>query len=107
GRRAVPRLAGEDPAGRGPRRRTGGPGAADEEPGRWGGAAACGALAGPGALLPPLPRRGGGHGRGGDVLSSGLLQIHDPLKPKGQAIGIDLGTTHSLVAAVIQGKPSC
>ncbi|HLT29156.1 MAG TPA: Fe-S protein assembly chaperone HscA [Myxococcaceae bacterium] len=40
-------------------------------------------------------------------MSSGLLQIHDPLKPKGQAIGIDLGTTHSLVAAVIQGKPSC
>ncbi len=36
---------------------------------------------------------------------SGFLQIHDPLKPKGVAVGIDLGTTNSLVAAVIQGKP--
>jgi molecular chaperone HscA len=35
----------------------------------------------------------------------GLLQIHDPLKPRGHAVGIDLGTTNSLVAAVIDGKP--
>ena len=38
---------------------------------------------------------------------SGFMQIHDPLKPKGHAVGIDLGTTHSLVASVIQGKPTC
>jgi len=37
----------------------------------------------------------------------GLLQIHDPLKPKGHAVGIDLGTTNSLVASVINGKPKC
>jgi len=37
----------------------------------------------------------------------GFLQIHDPLKPKGHAVGIDLGTTNSLVAAVINGKPTC
>ncbi len=37
----------------------------------------------------------------------GYLQIHDPLKPKGRAVGIDLGTTHSLVAAVVNGKPVC
>ena len=37
----------------------------------------------------------------------GLLQIHDPLKPRGHAVGIDLGTTNSLVAAVISGKPRC
>jgi len=36
----------------------------------------------------------------------GFLQIHDPLKPKGHAVGIDLGTTNSLVAAVINGKPT-
>nr|WP_227027127.1 Fe-S protein assembly chaperone HscA [Corallococcus soli] len=35
------------------------------------------------------------------------MQIHDPLKPKGHAVGIDLGTTHSLVASVAQGKPRC
>ncbi|OJH38506.1 Fe-S protein assembly chaperone HscA [Cystobacter ferrugineus] len=35
------------------------------------------------------------------------MQIHDPLKPKGHAVGIDLGTTNSLVAGVIQGKPRC
>jgi|CXWL01.1.fsa_nt_gi molecular chaperone HscA len=40
-------------------------------------------------------------------MSGGFLQIHDPLKPKGHAVGIDLGTTHSLVAAVINGKPRC
>ncbi len=40
-------------------------------------------------------------------MSNGYLQIHDPLKPKGQAVGIDLGTTNSLVAAVVQGKPHC
>ena len=38
---------------------------------------------------------------------NGYLQIHDPLKPKGHAVGIDLGTTNSLVAAVIHGKPQC
>lgn len=37
----------------------------------------------------------------------GLLQIHDPLAPKGHAVGIDLGTTNSLVASVIDGKPVC
>jgi molecular chaperone HscA len=36
---------------------------------------------------------------------SGVLHIHDPKKPRGHAVGIDLGTTHSLVAAVIGGKP--
>ncbi|RKH54306.1 Fe-S protein assembly chaperone HscA [Corallococcus llansteffanensis] len=39
--------------------------------------------------------------------NNGLLQIHDPLKPKGHVVGIDLGTTHSLVASVSQGKPRC
>src|SRR5215469_7963936 len=38
-------------------------------------------------------------------MPGGLLQIHDPLKPRGHAVGIDLGTTNSLVAAVIDGKP--
>jgi molecular chaperone HscA len=38
-------------------------------------------------------------------VSTGFLQIRDPKKPRGQAVGIDLGTTHSLVAAVIQGRP--
>ncbi len=38
---------------------------------------------------------------------TGYLQIHDPLKPKGYAVGIDLGTTNSLVASVVQGKPRC
>ncbi|MFL5350335.1 MAG: Fe-S protein assembly chaperone HscA [Hyalangium sp.] len=38
---------------------------------------------------------------------NGYLQIHDPLKPKGYAVGIDLGTTNSLVASVIHGKPQC
>jgi molecular chaperone HscA len=38
-------------------------------------------------------------------MAGGLLQIHDPLKPRGHAVGIDLGTTNSLVAAVIDGKP--
>ncbi|MCL2013248.1 MAG: Fe-S protein assembly chaperone HscA [Cystobacterineae bacterium] len=40
---------------------------------------------------------------------SGLLQIRDPQKPlpPAPAIGVDLGTTHSLVAVVTQGKPSC
>jgi len=38
---------------------------------------------------------------------SGLLQISEPQKPPVQAIGIDLGTTHSLVAAVSRGRPSC
>ncbi|MHA7629521.1 Fe-S protein assembly chaperone HscA [Corallococcus sp. M7] len=39
--------------------------------------------------------------------NNGYLQIHDPLKPKGHVVGIDLGTTHSLVASVSQGKPRC
>ncbi|MGZ6140704.1 MAG: Fe-S protein assembly chaperone HscA [Myxococcaceae bacterium] len=38
-------------------------------------------------------------------MPGGLLQIHDPLKPRGHAVGIDLGTTNSLVAAVVEGKP--
>ena len=38
-------------------------------------------------------------------MAGGLLQIHDPLKPRGHAVGIDLGTTNSLVAAVLEGKP--
>ncbi|RJS19227.1 Fe-S protein assembly chaperone HscA [Corallococcus sp. H22C18031201] len=38
---------------------------------------------------------------------NGYLQIHDPLKPKGYAVGIDLGTTNSLVASVVHGKPQC
>ncbi len=37
----------------------------------------------------------------------GYLQIHDPLRPQGAVVGIDLGTTNSLVAAVINGKPRC
>ncbi len=37
----------------------------------------------------------------------GFLQIHDPLKPKGHVVGIDLGTTNSLVAGIINGKPRC
>jgi molecular chaperone HscA len=41
------------------------------------------------------------------VSKNGYLQIHDPLKPKGYAVGIDLGTTNSLVASVVQGKPRC
>jgi molecular chaperone HscA len=40
-------------------------------------------------------------------MTGGLLQIHDPLKPKGQVVGIDLGTTNSLVAAVVHGVPIC
>jgi molecular chaperone HscA len=40
-------------------------------------------------------------------MSGGLLQIHDPLRPRGPVVGIDLGTTNSLVAAVVQGKPRC
>ncbi len=40
-------------------------------------------------------------------MPGGLLQIHDPLKPRGHAVGIDLGTTNSLVAAVMDGKPRC
>ena len=34
----------------------------------------------------------------------GLLQIHDPLRPAGHAVGIDLGTTNSLVATVVNGR---
>jgi molecular chaperone HscA len=40
-------------------------------------------------------------------MSGGLLQIHDPLRPKGPVVGIDLGTTNSLVASVLQGRPAC
>jgi molecular chaperone HscA len=36
----------------------------------------------------------------------GFLQIHDPLRPAGHVVGIDLGTTNSLIASVIQGKAS-
>lgn len=39
--------------------------------------------------------------------SRGLLQIHEPLKPRGQAVSIDLGTNNSLVAGVLHGKPHC
>ncbi len=38
---------------------------------------------------------------------NGFLQIHDPMRPKGRAVGIDLGTTNSLVAAVVHSKPTC
>ncbi|MCL2179259.1 MAG: Fe-S protein assembly chaperone HscA [Proteobacteria bacterium] len=40
---------------------------------------------------------------------SELLQIREPKKPSPptQAVGIDLGTTHSLVATVAQGQPTC
>jgi molecular chaperone HscA len=37
----------------------------------------------------------------------GFIQIHDPLKPKGHVVGIDLGTTNSLVAAMINHRPKC
>jgi molecular chaperone HscA len=37
----------------------------------------------------------------------GFLQIHDPLKPQGFVVGIDLGTTNSLVAAMVAGQPRC
>ncbi|HCF57413.1 MAG TPA: Fe-S protein assembly chaperone HscA, partial [Myxococcales bacterium] len=37
---------------------------------------------------------------------SGLLQIADPLK-KSTPVGIDLGTTNSLIARVVDGKPQC
>src|SRR5690606_36370754 len=35
-----------------------------------------------------------------NMAESGLLQIRDPRKPHGKPVGIDLGTTHSLVAYV-------
>jgi molecular chaperone HscA len=34
----------------------------------------------------------------------GFLQIHDPLRPAGHVVGIDLGTTNSLIASVISGR---
>jgi molecular chaperone HscA len=37
---------------------------------------------------------------------SGLLQVGDPLK-RGTPVGIDLGTTHSLVARVVGSRPEC
>jgi molecular chaperone HscA len=38
---------------------------------------------------------------------NGFLQIHDPLRPQGHVVGIDLGTTNSLVATVRKGKAIC
>jgi len=40
-------------------------------------------------------------------LPGGLLQIFDPRAGSGQAVGIDLGTTNSLVAVVRDGQPVC
>ena len=37
----------------------------------------------------------------------GLLQILDPMAGRGLAVGIDLGTTNSLVALVENGRPRC
>ncbi|MHB1846995.1 MAG: Fe-S protein assembly chaperone HscA [Deltaproteobacteria bacterium] len=37
----------------------------------------------------------------------GLLQISDPKAGKGRPVGIDLGTTNSLVAALSDGRPRC
>jgi molecular chaperone HscA len=39
--------------------------------------------------------------------AGGLLQIFDPRAGSGLAVGIDLGTTNSLVAMVADGKPRC
>src|SRR5512144_244560 len=65
-------------------------------PRRWPG---CGTTTGS-SRRPRAPTR-----RRPSVMAGGLLQIHDPLKPRGHAVGIDLGTTNSLVAAVVDGKP--
>src|SRR5262249_30239080 len=61
------------------------------------------------ALHPPLPRRGERHrGRALPLVTSinamSLLEIFDP-KPRPRPIGIDLGTTNSLVARVRDGRP--
>jgi molecular chaperone HscA len=40
-------------------------------------------------------------------LFGGLLQIADPAAGKGRPVGIDLGTTNSLVAVVDGGRPRC
>jgi len=37
----------------------------------------------------------------------GLLQIADPAAGKGRPVGIDLGTTNSLIAVVEGGRPKC
>jgi molecular chaperone HscA len=37
----------------------------------------------------------------------GLLQIADPAAGKGRPVGIDLGTTNSLIAIVEDGRPRC
>jgi molecular chaperone HscA len=42
-----------------------------------------------------------------DTAGLGLLQIFDPRAGQGLAVGIDLGTTNSLVAVVQDGQPHC
>ncbi len=44
---------------------------------------------------------------GNTAAGLGLLQIFDPRAGQGQAVGIDLGTTNSLVAVVRDGRPRC